>query len=161
MKGYLRRYVSVTRAADAKVLDRWLEEDVPIYVHPKDPYKRIDILQSLRPIEIRVLGKTVARSPWSMHLFETSLPTRYYLPAASVDQLVLRKSSLATHCPYKGDAEYYNIVVGDKEAKEVVWYYRLPTQESAAVAGLLCFYNEKVDILVDGELQPRPKTLFS
>lgn len=123
-----------------------------MYVHPKDPYKRIEILQSLRPIEVRVHGKTVAKSPSSMHLFETGLPTRYYLPAASVDQTVLRKSNLVTHCPYKGDAEYYNVVVDGKEAKDVIWYYRLPTQESAAVAGLLCFYNEKVDIILDGEL---------
>lgn len=130
-------------------------------MHPKDPYKRIEILQSLRPIEVRVHGKTVAKSPTAMHLFETGLPTRFYLPVAAVDPAVLRKSDLITHCPYKGDAEYYDVVVDGKEAKNVVWYYRLPTQESAGVAGLLCFYNEKVDILLDGESLSRPQTWFS
>lgn len=134
---------------------------MPIYVHPKDPYKRIDILQSLRTVEVQVHGRTVAKSPSSMQLFETGLPTRFYIPLASVDQTVLRKSDLITKCPYKGDAEYYDVVVDGKEAKNVVWYYRLPTQESASIAGLLCFYNEKVDIVLDGKLLERPKTAFS
>ncbi|KAM5361366.1 hypothetical protein ACJZ2D_013136 [Fusarium nematophilum] len=142
-------------------ISQWLEEDVPIYVHPKDPFKRVDILASLRPIEVKVMGKTVAKAASSMHLFETGLPTRYYLPLASVDQSVLRKSDLKTKCPYKGEAEYYHVVAGGQEMKNVVWYYRLPTHESAAIAGLVCFYNEKVDIVLDGELQERPKTLFA
>jgi len=96
-----------------------------------------------------------------MHLFETGLPTRYYLPAAAVDQSVLRKSSLVTRCPYKGEAQYYDVVADGKVAKDVVWYYQFPTQESVALAGLLCFYNEKVDILVDGELQQPPKPFSS
>lgn len=96
-----------------------------------------------------------------MHLLETGLPTRFYLPLASVDQSVLRKSDLTTKCPYKGDAEYYHIVVNGEEFKDLVWYYRLPTHESAGIAGLLCFYNEKVDIVLDGERLERPSTLFS
>ncbi|KPM38351.1 hypothetical protein AK830_g8239 [Neonectria ditissima] len=133
-------------------MDQWLEEDVPIYVHPKDPFKRIDILPSTRNIEVKVAGKTVAKSASSVHLLETGLPTRYYLPLASVDQSVLRKSNLLTKCPYKGDAEYYNVVVGGREMENLVWYYRTPTHESAPIAGLVCFYNEKVEILLDGEL---------
>jgi uncharacterized protein (DUF427 family) len=138
-----------------------MEEDAPIFVHPKDPFKRIDILPSLRPVEVKVHGKTVAKTPSSMHLFESGLPTRFYMPLTAVDPSVLRKSDLVTQCPYKGDAEYYDVVVDGKEAKNVVWYYRLPTQESAAIAGLVCFYNEKVDILLDGELLEKPKTWFS
>ena len=149
------------RCAYGENADQWLEEDSPIYVHPKDPFKRIDILPSQRPIEIKVLGKVVAKSSSSMHLIETGLPTRYYLPLASVDQSVLRKSSLITKCPYKGEAEYYHVVVDGQEMQDLVWYYRFPTQESAAVAGLVCFYNEKVDVVLDGELQPKPKSPFS
>ena len=141
--------------------DQWLEEDIPIYVHPKDPFKRVDILPSQRPIEIKVLGKAVAKSSSSMHLIETGLPTRYYLPLASVDQSVLRKSSLVTKCPYKGEAEYYHVMVDGQEMQDLVWYYRFTTQESAAIAGLVCFYNEKVDVVLDGELQPKPKSPFS
>ncbi|OHE92735.1 hypothetical protein CORC01_11953 [Colletotrichum orchidophilum] len=142
-------------------MDQWMEEETPIYVHPKDPFKRIEILPSLRPIEVKVAGKTVAKTEFAVHLLETGLPTRYYLPLASVDQAALRKSNLTTKCPYKGDAEYYNVVVDGKEHSNLVWYYRLPTHESAGIAGLLCFYNEKVDIFLDGELLERPKTLFA
>lgn len=141
--------------------DQWLDEDVPIYIHPKDPYRRVDILPSSRPIEVRVAGKTVAKSSYSMHLLETGLPTRYYMPLPSVDQTVLRRSETITKCPYKGEAEYYNVVVDGKEMKDLVWYYRLPTHESAAVAELVCFYNEKVEVVLDGKVQEVPKTPFS
>ena len=134
---------------------------MPIYVHPKDPYKRVDILPSTRPIEIIVDGVTVAKSPNSVHLLETLLPTRYYLPPAALDQSVLRRSDTVTKCPYKGDAEYYNVVVNGTEHKDIVWYYRLPTHESAAIAGLACFYNEKVDIYLDGQRLERPITHFT
>ncbi|KZL65605.1 duf427 domain protein [Colletotrichum incanum] len=142
-------------------MDQWLEEETPIYVHPKDPFKRIDILPSSRSVEVKVAGRSIAKTDFAVHLLETGLPTRYYLPLASVDQSVLRKSELMTKCPYKGDAEYYHIVVNGEEHKDLVWYYRLPTHESAGIAGLLCFYNEKVDIVLDGELLERPSTFFS
>ncbi|CEJ93001.1 hypothetical protein VHEMI08621 [[Torrubiella] hemipterigena] len=132
-------------------MDQWLEEDIPIYVHPKDPFKRVDILPSSREIEVRVDGQTVAKSSFAMHLFETGLPTRYYLPLGSVNVSVLRRSDLTTKCPYKGEAEYYHIFVGGKTHENLVWYYRNPIQESIGIAGLVCFYNEKVEILVDGE----------
>ncbi|OAQ70933.1 WSC domain-containing protein [Pochonia chlamydosporia 170] len=141
-------------------MDQWLEEDVPVYVHPKDPFKRIDILPSSRPIEVKVGGKTVAKASSSVHLHETGLPARYYISPGAVDPAVIRKSSLITKCPYKGDAEYYHILVDGAVYDNLVWYYRLPTHESAGIAGLLCFYNEKVDILLDGQLLERPKTHF-
>lgn len=137
-------------------MDHWLEEDIPIYVHPKDPYKRVDLLPSSRPIEVRVGNTTVARAAFAVHLLETGLPTRYYLPLASVDPSFLRKSDLITKCPYKGEAEYYDIVVDGKVSKNLVWYYRHPTIECAGIAGFICFYNEKVDIVLDGELLKRP-----
>lgn len=137
-------------------MDQWLEEDVPVYVHPKDPFKRVDTLPSSRSIEIKMEGKTIAKSVSSVHLHETGLPVRYYLPPGSVDPSLLRKSDQMTQCPYKGNAEYYHVVVDGKEHKNLVWYYRHPTHESAAIAGLLCFYNEKVDILLDGQLVDKP-----
>lgn len=133
-------------------IDQWLEEDTPIYVHPKDPFKRIDTLASSRTIEIRIGGETVAKSSFSVHLHETGLPVRYYLPLGSVNPTVLRHSDLITKCPYKGDAEYYHLVINGATHENIIWYYRYPTQESLAIAGLVCFYNEKVDILLDGEL---------
>jgi uncharacterized protein (DUF427 family) len=80
---------------------------------------------------------------------------------SAVDQAVLRPSDLITKCPYKGEAEYYDVVVGGETYKNLVWYYRLPTAESASIAGLVCFYNEKVDTYLDGKLLERPKTHFA
>lgn len=103
----------------------------------------------------------MAKSSFAVHLLETGLPSRYYMPLGSVDQSVLRKSDLVTRCPYKGEAQYYHVVVDSETKENLVWYYRLPTHECAAIAGLVCFYNEKVDILLDGKPQERPKTFFS
>ncbi|KAM0255506.1 hypothetical protein ACHAQJ_005651 [Trichoderma viride] len=141
-------------------MDTWLEEDIPIFVHPKDPFKRIDILPSTRPIEVRIGGKTVATTTFAMHLHETSLPVRYYIPLTSIDPSILRRSATITSCPYKGDAEYYNVVVDGKEYKDIVWYYNHPIHESLAIAGLVSFYNEKVEILVDGQPVTKPVTHF-
>lgn len=138
-------------------MDEWLEEDEPIYVHPRDPYKRVDILASSRHVEVRVDGETVASSRQPRILFETSLPPRYYLPLSDVRMDLLRPSTTTTSCPYKGTASYWS--VGDHE--DVVWIYRTPLPESQKVAGLACFYNEKVDLIIDGKPQARPESPFS
>lgn len=141
--------------------DSWLEEDTPIYVHPKDPFKRVDVLHSTRPITVSVGGKVVAKTTTSMHLHETGLPVRYYLPLTAVDQTVLRPSELRTQCPYKGEAQYYSVEIGEKTWSDVVWYYVRPTIECAAIQGLVCFYNEKVDIEIDGVKEERQTTPWS
>ncbi|TID23432.1 Duf427 domain protein [Venturia nashicola] len=145
---------------DFNSMDGWLEEDTPIYVHPKDPFRRIDVLPSSRPIKITLSRFTLAESPSSVHLLETGLPTRYYLPLASLNQQYIRKSNFITKCPYKGDAEYYDVVINGHCFPNVAWYYRFPTLESAGIAGLVCFYNEQVDITLDGKALERPKRHF-
>ena len=135
---------------DFKSMDAWFEEDEQIYVHPKDPYKRIDIRRSSREIRIEIDGVVVAKTTNAALLFETMLRTRYYLPPTSVDQTLLTPSDTVTSCPYKGDAAYFNITVKGKEIKDALWWYQYPTTESIAIAGMWCFYNEKVDIFVDG-----------
>jgi len=132
-------------------MDQWYEEDIPIYVHPKDPTKRIFILTSSRPIEVLLDGVVVAESSHSLHLLEPLLPNRYYLPRVSVDPAILIPSSLKTQCPYKGEAEYFHLKVKEKIYKNLIWYYRNPTLECSLIAGALCFYNEKVTIRVDGQ----------
>jgi uncharacterized protein (DUF427 family) len=140
---------------DFRAIDQWFEEGVPIYCHPKDPYKRIDILQSTRSIKVGIDGVTLAETSNSLFLLETTLRTRYYLPPTSVNWEYLVPSNTASLCPYKGRAEYYHAKVDDQLYENVVWYYRYPTPESALVAGYLCFYNELVDIWVDGEKEDR------
>src|SRR5262249_25469233 len=66
-----------------------------------------------------------------------------------------------SHCPYKGTASYWSLDTGPAIHKDFVWIYRYPLAESQKIAGLACFYNEKVDLYVDGVLQARPRTKFS
>ncbi|MDQ4006773.1 MAG: DUF427 domain-containing protein [Actinomycetota bacterium] len=142
-------------------MDEWLEEDEPVYVHPRDPYKRIDILAGSRHVRVEVDGVTVAESRRPTLLFETGLPTRYYLPMADVRTDLLRPTDSATRCPYKGDAVWWSLDVGGTVYDDLVWMYRLPTPESQKVAGLMAFYDERVDVYVDGALQPRPDSPFA
>ena len=142
-------------------MDEWLEEDEPVYTHPRDPYKRVDILASSRHVRVEVDGVTVADSVRPHILFETSLPPRFYLPLSDVRVDLLRPSATQTHCPYKGTASYWSLQTGQGLHEDFVWIYRAPLPESQKIAGLACFYNEKVDIYLDGELQRRPRTKFS
>ena len=94
-------------------------------------------------------------------LFETGLPPRYYLPLSDVRTELLEPSDKVTQCPYKGTASYWSVRAGERKYDDFVWMYRSPLQESAKIAGLVCFYNEKVDLIVDGVPQERPRTPFS
>ncbi|MFG1796961.1 DUF427 domain-containing protein [Nocardia sp. NPDC049149] len=146
---------------DWNKMDEWFEEDEPVYVHPRDPYTRVDILGSSRHVRVEIDGVTVADSHSPHILFETGLPARYYLPMTDVRMDLLRPTDTHTSCPYKGTADYWTIRVGDKDYQDYVWGYRTPLPESQKVAGLVCFYNEKVDIYLDGELLERPHSPFS
>lgn len=142
-------------------MDEWLEEDEPVYVHPRDPYKRVDILQSSRHVRVAVDRVTVAESRRPTLLFETGLPTRYYLPVADVRTDLLRPTDSVTRCPYKGDAVWWSLEVDGHVHEDLVWMYRLPTPESQKVAGLMAFYDERVDLYLDGEPQRRPDSPFA
>ncbi|KAM0795356.1 hypothetical protein BDR22DRAFT_826087 [Usnea florida] len=125
-------------------LDQWFEEDQPIYVHPKDPYKRLDILPSTRTVTAKVDGVIVAESSSNLFLFETKLRTRYYMPQTAVRWEYLTQSDTTTMCPYKGMANY------GREYKDLIWCYKTPTLEAAPIVGHICFYNEKVDMFING-----------
>ena len=146
---------------DWKAMTSWFEEDEEVYVHPRDPYKRVDILPTSRHIRVDVDGVTIADSTNARILFETGLPPRYYLPKPDVRMDLLEESDSSTACPYKGTASYYHVVVGGERREDLVWWYPSPLEESSRIAGYVCFYNEKVDIHVDGELEERPDTVFS
>lgn len=143
-------------------MSHWYEEDEEVFVHPRDPFHRVDILPSSRRVQVVVDGQTVADSRRATFLFETGLPTRYYLPIADARLDLLSPSTHATRCPYKGEASYFHLTVGGKRHDDLVWYYAEPIAEAARIKGLLCFYNERVDrILVDGVEQPKPATAWS
>jgi uncharacterized protein (DUF427 family) len=121
----------------------------------------MDVMPSSRYVRVEVNGVTVAESYRPHLLFETSLPTRYYLPREDVRMECLIPSEKTSRCPYKGIAEYWSVQVGDAVLEDVVWSYPDPIPENPKIAGLLCFYNEKVNLYVDGELQARPVTPWS
>lgn len=148
-------------AFDWQAMDSWFEEDEEVYVHARDPYTRVDILQSSRHIQVVIDDVKVADSHAPRLLFETGLPVRYYLPKTDVRMELLEASDLHTACPYKGTASYYDVVIDGTRHENVVWWYPFATEESHRVAGYVSFYNEKLDIYVDGELETRPKTVFS
>jgi uncharacterized protein (DUF427 family) len=136
-------------------MDSWFEEDEQVFTHARDPHHRIDILRSSRHVEVIVSGVVVADSRRPTLLFETGMLTRYYLPLTDVRTDLLRSSSTATSCPYKGSASYWSLDVEGERLDDVVWTYPSPLAESARIAGLACFYNERLDIRVDGVLQER------
>jgi uncharacterized protein (DUF427 family) len=142
-------------------LDAWFEEDEEVYVHPRDPHKRVDVLASSRHVRVEVNGLVVADTHRPHLLFETDLPTRYYIPSVDVRLDLLEPSQTTTQCPYKGRAVYWSIRAGDAVHKDLVWSYPFPIAECPKIERLMAFFNEKLDIFVDDELQPKPKTPWS
>ncbi|HEX6285933.1 MAG TPA: DUF427 domain-containing protein [Acidimicrobiia bacterium] len=144
-----------------KTMDHWFEEDEEVFVHARDPYTRIDILPSSRRVRVEIDGVTVADTTNASFLFETGLPTRYYLPKTDVRMDLLTPTDTSTSCPYKGTARYWSATVNGETHEDVVWGYDSPLPESQKITGLVSFYNEKVDVFVDEEHEERPKTKFS
>ena len=142
-------------------VDHWLEEDEEIFVHARDPFRRVDCLPSSRRVRVELDGVLLAESGRCVFLFETGLPTRYYMPLDDVRKDFLKQSHFETRCPYKGQARYYDLQVGGTHLKDKVWYYPEPVHESARIKGLVAYPNEFFDIFVDGVKQPRPITTFS
>ena len=142
-------------------MDRWFEEDEEILVHPRDPYHRVDVLSTDRHVRVSLNGERLADSHRALALFESNLPTRWYVPREDVTA-ELESSDTVTGCPYKGRAGYHSVKLSDGEtAKDLVWGYDDPLPEVVRIAGLLSFFNEKVDIELDGELQERPESPWS
>ncbi len=142
-------------------MDAWFMEDEEMFVHAKDPYTRIDVVQSSRNIRVEIDGVTVADSNMPKVLLETRLPRRFYLPQTDVRMDLLKQSDLHTDCPYKGVASYWNVEINGTTHENVVWGYPFPTPESAEIAGYVAFWDEKLDVYVDGVLQDKPRTVFS
>jgi len=157
-QGELKGLVQIDFAS----VSAWFEEEEQIFIHPKDPYKRVDVLQSSCHVRIELNGVELANSTKPRLLFETGLPVRTYIPKTDCNPAYLRPSDLTTACPYKGVANYYHIELEDgHRAENVVWWYRTPQLECAEIKGFVAFYDEKLDVYVDGKLQKRPVTMFS
>jgi uncharacterized protein (DUF427 family) len=142
-------------------LDEWFEEDEQVFVHPRDPRKRVDVMPSSRNVSVLIDREVIASTSRPHLLFETDLPTRYYIPRMDVRLELLEPSDTTTQCPYKGRAIYWSVRIGGRLYRDLVWSYSFPIPECPKIAQLLAFFNERVDIFVDGELQPQPVTPWS
>ncbi|OJA21482.1 hypothetical protein AZE42_11375 [Rhizopogon vesiculosus] len=129
----------------------WLEEDERIYIHPKDPYKRVDVLQSSRQVRVALHGVELALTNRPRLLFETGLRVRTYMPLTDVRVDLLVPSDTTSECPYKPTIFTFSCPTGTYT--EILWYYRTPQPECGQMTGYLAFYDEKVDVWVDGEKQ--------
>lgn len=132
-------------------VDSWFEEDEEVFTHARDPYSRVDILASSREVTVKFRDTVIAESTKPTLLFETGLPARVYLPKTDVRMDLLEPTDTATHCPYKGQAEYWSLHADGKTLHDVAWSYRSPFPESQKIAGFVSFYPGKVEIYVDGE----------
>jgi uncharacterized protein (DUF427 family) len=143
-------------------VDAWFEEDEQVFVHPRNPYTRVDSLRSTRTVRVESHGVVLAESSSPVFCFETGLPTRYYLNRTDVDFTKLVPSDTVTACPYKGTTSgYWSALVDGRSHPDVAWTYDFPTRDLLPIAGLVAFYNEKLDIFVDGVALERPRTHFS
>lgn len=145
---------------DFAAFDAWYEEDELNVAHPKDPFKRIDVLPSSRHVRVSLDGTLLAESARSRILFETHLPPRYYLPREDV-RVELVSSATRTWCAYKGQASYLSPVGGDGPLADLAWTYLDPKHDAEQVRGLVCFFDERVDVEVDGVRRERPVTPWS
>jgi uncharacterized protein (DUF427 family) len=146
---------------DFRAFDSWYEEDERIVAHPQDPFKRISVRPSSRLVRIEVDGQVLAESQRARLLFETGLPTRYYMPWQDLRNERLIPSDRHTYCAYKGRATYWSVDLDGRVLKNLVWTYKQPLHDALPVRDLLAFYNERVDIVVDGVREERPVTIFS
>lgn len=135
----------------------WREEDEPVVSHPRDPFHRIDVRASSRHVRIEHGGRVLAESRRPALLFETHLPTRYYLPRADVDTALLAPSDTVTACAYKGVASYLSL----PDVPDVAWYYPEPLPDAAQIAGLVSFFTERVDVVLDGVRRERAVSPWS
>lgn len=145
---------------DFGAFDAWYEEDELNVAHPRDPFHRIDVLPSSRQVQLELDGVPLADSSRPALLFETMLPTRYYLPRADVTAELI-PSDTKTWCAYKGQASYYSVRVGGRLVPDVAWYYPDPRHDALQVRDLIAFFDERVDVTLDGERRPRPVTPWS
>jgi uncharacterized protein (DUF427 family) len=140
----------------------WFEEDEPIIGHPRNPYVRVDALRSHRHIRVELDGVVLAETHSPVLLFETGLPTRYYIDRTDVLFGRLDTTSTQTVCPYKGiTSQYWAVSIGDAVYPDLAWTYDYPLREVAPIAGMIAFYNEKLDIFVDDTRLVRPSTHFN
>src|SRR5712664_1625663 len=121
-------------------MDAWFEEDDEVFVHPRDPYHRVDVLNSSRHIKVVVNGVVLADTYRARLLFETGLPVRYYIPKLDVTMELLEPSQTTSRCPYKGVASYWSVRAAETVHPDLAWSYKAPIPECPKIENLIAFY---------------------
>jgi uncharacterized protein (DUF427 family) len=141
---------------DFPAFDAWYEEDDRLVGHPRDPFHRVDIRPGSRLVRVEFGGRLLAESSAPVVGVETNLPTRFYLPREDI-RAELRPSARRTYCAYKGEASYRSI----DERQDLAWTYEAPLPDAARLTGLIAFFDELVDVTVDGDRRKRPRTALA
>lgn len=137
-----------------KAMDGWFEEEEQLFVHARDPYVRVDVIEASRHVEVTVDGVLVADTHRPRLVTETGLPARWYIPRIDVDLGLLAASPTQSSCGYKGQAKWWNLAVdGHDVVANIAWGYQRPVPNASKLASLICFFDEKdaVSTTVDGE----------
>jgi uncharacterized protein (DUF427 family) len=140
---------------DFGAFDAWYEEADRVVGHPRDPFHRIDVRRSARPVHVELGGEVLAETTDARLLYETSLPVRFYLPREDL-RVALHPGDRRTYCPYKGQASYWSAEAGGARREDIAWSYEEPLGDAAGVAGLVAFWDEQVDVFLDGRRRERP-----
>jgi uncharacterized protein (DUF427 family) len=143
---------------DFYAFDAWYEEDEPIVGHPRNPYHRVDVRRSSRHVRVELDGEVLAETNRPTLVFETSLPVRFYLPREDL-RAQPHPSDRRTYCAYKGEASYSSFDAGEQRHDDLAWTYEQPLPDAVELAGLIAFWNERVDLVVDGERMEKPVTV--
>jgi uncharacterized protein (DUF427 family) len=148
---------------DWHAVDAWFEEDEEVFGgHPRSPYARVDAIRSSRHVRVEIDGAVLAETTAPVLVFETGLPTRTYIQRTDIDFALLERTGTTTYCPYKGTtSDYWSARIGDAVHTDIAWSYAYPSTQVIQIAGLVAFYDEKVDTFLDGAPVSRPVTKFS
>ena len=131
-------------------LDAWYDEDEQVFGHLRDPFHRVDVRPSQRHVTVAADGDQIAETTRAMILSETGFPNRIYLPLEDVREDVLEPSATRSHCPYKGDAGYWSLQLGEREIEDAAFSYSEPLEGAGRIAGRVCFLHESVETSVSG-----------
>lgn len=112
----------------------------------KYPNYQVVIAPSSARVRARVDNAVIADTRQALKVEETRHAPVWYLPLSAVDPDVIEPSSTRTHCPFKGDASYWNLHAAGKTLPDAMWAYPTPFDECRALAGYVAFYPDRVTV---------------
>jgi uncharacterized protein (DUF427 family) len=127
-------------------VDAWYEEDEQVFMHPRNPYHRVDCVRTRRRLRVEVAGTSLVDTDETLGVYETALEPRLYVGREHIRMDLLVPSPTTTYCPYKGTASYWTAMVGDVTVADVAWSYDDPLPESLTLGGMLSFDEARATV---------------